>query len=74
MTEDRYSFADSPSGIGHMMYTFAHLSKYGYTVRRETVPVLLGGSGKAKVYGVMHNLIAAPPMRPNRAERKCNVI
>lgn len=71
--EDRYSFADSPIGIGHMMYTFARLKTAGYTVRRVTGTVILGSKGNVTIYGSLHTVIATPPPRPNREARGCNV-
>jgi hypothetical protein len=58
--EERFTFADSTTGLEHAFATTLALRRFGFTVRLSTHSV--------KGYTV-HTVIAAPPMRPSRKER-----
>ena len=67
--EERYSFADSITGLEHAFDTSLNLRRHGHRTRLVTVPIMLTQG----VPGVMHTVISTPPTRPNRTERGCNL-
>jgi hypothetical protein len=58
--EERFSFADSITGLEHAFTTTLALRRFGFTVRLETHSI--------KGYTI-HTVIAKPPARPNRTAR-----
>ena len=63
--EDRYTFADSETGLTMALYVTLTRRRYGHKTRLVTQPVKLTQG----IYGEMHTVIAKPPARPNRKER-----
>lgn len=63
--EERYSFADSITGLTHAFNTSLNLRRHGFTTRLVQVPIMLGKDAP----GVMHTVVAKPPARPSRRER-----
>ncbi len=63
--EDRYSFADSITGLTHAFNTSLNLRRHGFTTRLVQIPITLCKG----VPGIMHTVIAKPPARATRRER-----
>jgi hypothetical protein len=62
--EERFSFADSPTGLEHAFTTTLALRRFGFAVRLETHTQTVG-----KQTFTLHTVHATPPARPNRKER-----
>jgi hypothetical protein len=67
--EDRFSFADSFTGLEHAFSLSLSLRRHEYKTRLVEVPILLTQG----VPGILHTVIATPPPRPTRAERGANL-
>ena len=61
--EERYSFADSITGLTHAFNTSLNLRRHGFTTRLVTHSMTVG---KMEPF-VLHTIIATPPAR-HRAE------
>lgn len=66
--EDRYTFADSTTGLEHALEVTLVNRRYGYKTRLVTHTQTVG-----KETYTLHTVIATPPARPNRAERGCTL-
>jgi len=62
--EDRYSFADSFTGLENAFYISLHLRRFGYKTRLVSVPIVLTQG----VPGVMYTVVATPKPKPSRKE------
>lgn len=68
MLKDRFTFADSVTGLEHAFDTTLTMRRHGYRTRLETTTMNVG-----KLTFVLHTVVATPPPRPTRAERGCNL-
>jgi hypothetical protein len=68
--KDRYTFADSETGLTMALYVILTQRRHGFKTRMVTKPVKLTQG----IYGETHTVIATPPARPNRAARGCNIL
>lgn len=62
--EEKFTFADSTTGLEHALLTTLSLRRFGFSVRLATHTQTVG-----KETYVLHTVHATPPARPNRAER-----
>lgn len=69
MMQDRFSFADSITGLQLAFDTTLRLRRYGCRTRLVTVPIMLTQGMPA----VMYTVVSTPAPRPTRAERGCNL-
>ena len=69
-TSDRFTFADSETGLTMALYVTLTRRRHGFKTRMVTKPVKLTQG----IYGETHTVIATPPARPNRAARGCNIL
>lgn len=67
--EERYSFADSITGLTHAFNTSLNLRRHGFTTRLVQVPITLCKG----VPGVMHTVVAVSASKPTRVERGLGV-
>ena len=65
--EDRYTFADSFTGLEQAFHTSLHLRRHGHRTRLVTHSMTVG---KMEPF-VLRTVVAVPPLRPTRKERGC---
>jgi len=65
---DRYTFADSETGLTLALHTTLAQRRFGFTTRLVTVPIKLGTG----FTGVMYTVVCVPPARPNREGQRTN--
>jgi hypothetical protein len=68
MAEDRFTFADSFTGLEHAFFTTLVQRGFGARTRLATHTQTVG----EKTF-VLHTVVATPAPRPTRTERGCNL-
>lgn len=68
MTEDRFTFADSVTGLEHALFTTLQQRAQGARTRLVTHTQTIG----EKTF-VLHTVVATQAPRPTRKERGCNL-
>ena len=69
MEPDRFSFADSFTGLEHAFFTSLNLRRHGHRTRLVTHTQTVG---KMPPF-VLHTVVSVPPERPTRAQRGANL-